>query len=296
MAQRDEMESGRRGWGRGGGERMSSERRPGWARLRNESDDRGYGDDYTSELEGRRSTAGDMEHGRTRTREYDDNPGSRSWEDYERRGGYDRGGEQYFGEPYGGGQLGGGQHRGQAGGQRGGFRGQYGGQSGRWQEESGAGRGAWSGSEWNRDIFRDVDYPGDSGERQGRRGGMAGRGRYAGVGPQGYRRSDVRVQEDVCDALTQDDEIDASRITVKVEHGEVTLEGTVPERDMKRAAEDCVEDVAGILQVHNRLRVERDGQRGESATSIGDGGRAASSAGSRSTESAGTTASSSTRS
>ena len=41
-----------------------------------------------------------------------------------------------------------------------------------------------------------------------------------------------------------------------MQNGEVTLEGTVRTRRMKRAAEDCVESVSGVQQVHNRLRVE----------------------------------------
>lgn len=34
-------------------------------------------------------------------------------------------------------------------------------------------------------------------------------------------------------------------------------EGSVPERAMKRAAEDCAEAIPGVQQVHNRIRVER---------------------------------------
>src|SRR6187431_1632181 len=48
-----------------------------------------------------------------------------------------------------------------------------------------------------------------------------------GKGPKGYKRPDHRIREDVCDRLSDDDELDASEITVTVKDGEVTLEGTV---------------------------------------------------------------------
>ena len=56
------------------------------------------------------------------------------------------------------------------------------------------------------------------------------RGGNAGKGPRGYVRSDERIKEDVSDRLSMDDETDASDITVTVSQGEVTLEGTVPDR------------------------------------------------------------------
>jgi hypothetical protein len=84
----------------------------------------------------------------------------------------------------------------------------------------------------------------------------AGRG-FAGVGPRGYRRSDERILEDVCDLLTRDDDVDASGMTVRVEDGEVVLEGQVPDRFTKHAAERAVEHVSGVHDVHNRLQVQR---------------------------------------
>jgi osmotically-inducible protein OsmY len=54
--------------------------------------------------------------------------------------------------------------------------------------------------------------------------------------------------------LTEDPDIDASEISVSVRNGEVTLEGSVAGRRMKRAAEDCAEDIAGVKQVHNASR------------------------------------------
>lgn len=80
------------------------------------------------------------------------------------------------------------------------------------------------------------------------------RGGFAGKGPRGYVRSDERIREDVSDRLSWDDHVDASDITVTVSEGEVTLEGTTPDRAQKRRAEDIAEDVMGVKDVHNRLK------------------------------------------
>lgn len=83
------------------------------------------------------------------------------------------------------------------------------------------------------------------------------RGGYAGRGPKGYIRTDQRILEDVCERLSRDDHVDASDVTVRVENGEVTLEGTVETRHMKRRAEDIAEEVAGVTDVHNQVRVKK---------------------------------------
>jgi hypothetical protein len=83
-------------------------------------------------------------------------------------------------------------------------------------------------------------------------------GRFFGRGPKGYKRSDDRIREDVCDRLTDDPTIDATDMEVSVKDGEVKLLGTVDGRAEKRRAEDIVENVAGVRDVHNQLRVTRD--------------------------------------
>jgi osmotically-inducible protein OsmY len=82
---------------------------------------------------------------------------------------------------------------------------------------------------------------------------------YRGRGPKGYRRTDERLMEEICDRLTDDDDIDASEIEVRVENCEVTLNGTVDNRDEKRRAEDIAEQVSGVTNVQNNLRVDRQG-------------------------------------
>ena len=79
---------------------------------------------------------------------------------------------------------------------------------------------------------------------------------YRGRGPQNYTRSDDRIREDVNDNLTEDWGVDAGNINVTVKNGEVTLDGTVATRLQKRRAEDCAEDVSGVKNVQNNLRVQ----------------------------------------
>jgi osmotically-inducible protein OsmY len=80
-------------------------------------------------------------------------------------------------------------------------------------------------------------------------------GKYRGRGPKGYRRSDERIKEDVSDRLAEHAYLDASDIEVAVKDGEVILSGTVTHRRDKRAAEDLAEDVSGVKNVQNNLRV-----------------------------------------
>jgi osmotically-inducible protein OsmY len=82
------------------------------------------------------------------------------------------------------------------------------------------------------------------------------RGRHYGRGPSGYKRSDARISEDIHDRLTDDDELDASTIQVEVNDGEVTLSGTVAEREDKHRAERLAERVTGVGHVQNNLRVD----------------------------------------
>ena len=77
-----------------------------------------------------------------------------------------------------------------------------------------------------------------------------------GRGPAGYVRSDERIVDDVIDRLTHDEHIDAREILVKVDEGLVTLTGNVPERAMKRLAEDLVANASGVRDVRNAIRID----------------------------------------
>ncbi|HEX5656953.1 MAG TPA: BON domain-containing protein [Polyangiales bacterium] len=136
--------------------------------------------------------------------------------------------------------------------------------------------GSYGGHDWNRDYTRDWDrdYRGDADRRSNYanytrsqdEGDFGDQLRHAGRqviskvkrafrGPKGYKRSDERVREDVNDRLALQDELDPSDIEVRVENGEVTLTGTVRSRHEKFRAEEIADDVSGVSDVHNQLRV-----------------------------------------
>jgi hypothetical protein len=79
---------------------------------------------------------------------------------------------------------------------------------------------------------------------------------FAGRGPQGYRRSDERIIEDINEHLTQSHDVDATDIRVECNEGEVVLKGTVADRESKRHAEDIAESCFGVTDVQNQLRVQ----------------------------------------
>lgn len=92
-------------------------------------------------------------------------------------------------------------------------------------------------------------------------------GPHTGRGPQGYQRSDDRIEEDVNEALTRHGQVDARGIIVRVENGEVTLEGNVNSRREKRLAVDIVDSLPGVRDVHSRLRIAgQPGAEGSDAT------------------------------
>jgi hypothetical protein len=88
---------------------------------------------------------------------------------------------------------------------------------------------------------------------------------YSGLGPKGYRRSDERIWEEVVHHLTAHPDIDASDIEVNVQEGEVTLSGAVNSRGARRLAVDLAESVAGVKDVHNRMRVAEPAPAAEEA-------------------------------
>lgn len=90
---------------------------------------------------------------------------------------------------------------------------------------------------------------------------------HRGMGPKGYKRSDERINEEVHERLTDDPWIDASNIRVEVKGGEVTLSGSVDNREAKHRAERLIEDISGVAHVQNNLRVEH----GMSLTGAGRG-------------------------
>jgi osmotically-inducible protein OsmY len=103
--------------------------------------------------------------------------------------------------------------------------------------------------EWSRDV-RDFGGFGRESERNFRHED------HYGKGPKGYQRSSSRIEEEVCEALTYDSEIDATNIHVSVEKSEVTLTGAVKDRYSKRRAEELAESIRGVRDVQNQLKVD----------------------------------------
>lgn len=81
-------------------------------------------------------------------------------------------------------------------------------------------------------------------------------GSHRGKGPKGYQRSEERIREDVCDRLGDDYQLDASDIEVRVSGSTVTLSGTVNDKRQKRHAEDIVENISGVREVENNLKIK----------------------------------------
>jgi osmotically-inducible protein OsmY len=69
-------------------------------------------------------------------------------------------------------------------------------------------------------------------------------------------RTDVELQADVADELFWETRVDPSEIAVFVEHGMVTLRGTVGTLGAKHAAEKAAQRVDGVRGVENELDVK----------------------------------------
>jgi osmotically-inducible protein OsmY len=91
-----------------------------------------------------------------------------------------------------------------------------------------------------------------------------------GLGPQGYKRSDERINEEAHERLTDDTWLDASNIGISVSGGEVTLSGTVESREAKHRSERLVEDLSGVNHVQNNLRIERGNPLTHAGSGYGD--------------------------
>ncbi|HRI51338.1 MAG TPA: BON domain-containing protein [Pseudomonadota bacterium] len=133
-----------------------------------------------------------------------------------------------------------------------------------------AGPGSQSGYAGSQRDFADWNQrsgwnPGGFSQERGPGGAEPGSAHKRSRGPKGYKRSDERIREDVCERLGSQGEVDASEVEVQVQDGQVTLTGTVTHQRDKRHLEDLAEAVAGVQEVITQLRVHRaDQQRGSS--------------------------------
>ncbi|MGE3608252.1 MAG: BON domain-containing protein [Bacteriovoracaceae bacterium] len=81
---------------------------------------------------------------------------------------------------------------------------------------------------------------------------------HFGKGPKGYKKTDERIYEQVCDALYSSYDVDASNIDVEVKDGCVYLRGEVDSRQTKKLAEDAADSVAGVYDVKNELTFKQN--------------------------------------
>ena len=153
------------------------------------------------------------------------------------------------------------------------------GRSGMGLDDRFSGRG---GADWRERSDHHSDRSGSYGPERGRDTGYRGAGAsdrgmrddrgmggHRGKGPQNWQRSDERIRETVNEALADNDHVDATHIQVTVKDGEVTLSGTVEDRRMKRIAEDCVEQLSGVKEVQNQLRIQSPDTRSTGAPGNG---------------------------
>ena len=82
-------------------------------------------------------------------------------------------------------------------------------------------------------------------------------GPFTGSGPRRPQRSDEQIKDETCQRLTRHGQVDARDIEVRVEGGEITLQGEIDSLRAKRLAEAAVEGIRGVQDIHNRLRVRR---------------------------------------
>lgn len=125
-----------------------------------------------------------------------------------------------------------------------------------------------------------------AGSRAGGQGG--GRSDYRGYGfqgsgsmdseersqfraPKGYNRSDERIREDICDRLGRTAGVDPSDVEVTVREGQVKLSGQVRDRGQKFRMETLAEEISGVKDVDNQIRVQRGDTNKSSSGGTGTG-------------------------
>lgn len=139
------------------------------------------------------------------------------------------------------------------------------------------GAGGYDPNERAYEHFTGADERSDLNRGYGGAGGSAAARRAQRAGPKGYQRSDERIREDLCERLAMSSRVDVREVEVSVSGGVVTLSGTVQDRQQKYRIEDMADEVFGVKDVHNQIRVTRDSAMGRE----GSGGREGQSGGSR---------------
>lgn len=80
---------------------------------------------------------------------------------------------------------------------------------------------------------------------------------HAGIPPKKYQRSDESIMDHIADVLTYSPDVDATEVTIAVKDGNVILSGTVPERGMIYLVDELLDEVHGIKDFDNHLKVAK---------------------------------------
>jgi osmotically-inducible protein OsmY len=78
---------------------------------------------------------------------------------------------------------------------------------------------------------------------------------YRGRGPKGYRPRDERIQELLCERLTEHPSIDPSEIAINVECGIVKVRGIVASEAMKRTLLQTIRSSLGVIGVLDEIEI-----------------------------------------
>jgi HSP20 family molecular chaperone IbpA len=113
------------------------------------------------------------------------------------------------------------------------------------------------GSNWKRPGMHSNDYSFTRDHNHDRRS-FASTEDYRGVGPLGYKKSDDKIREHVCELLLWNPDVDATDIDVTVQDGVVYLKGFVDSRHSKRTAERIIDHLSGVKDVQNQLILKQN--------------------------------------
>ena len=119
--------------------------------------------------------------------------------------------------------------------------------------------------------YGEIGYGGGMGRSQGY-GSFEDTGRHGrsgrGTPPRSYKRTDDRIMEDVCERL-MDEGLDCGNVEVTVVSGVVTFTGDVREREDKHRIERIAENISGVQDVDNKLKLSK--KSGSESGSSGSG-------------------------
>jgi hypothetical protein len=112
-------------------------------------------------------------------------------------------------------------------------------------------------SNWKRPGMHSNDYSFTRDHNHDRRT-FAGAEDFSGIGPRGYKKSDDKIREEICETLLWDQDVDATEIEVIVKEGLVTLKGFVDSRHAKKTAERIIDHISGVSDVQNQLILKKN--------------------------------------